>query len=606
MTIRTIETDVLVVGAGPTGLTAALSLATQGVNAITISRYPGPAPTPRAHITNKRTMEVFRDLGAEAKVREAGYPLSWLHNNVFATTLAGKEIGRFKSYGSSENRLSDYAAAGPLEPINCPQHKMEPALLQTAQEQGADVRYSQELLHVEQTADIVTAHIQDRVTKEEYIVRAQYVIAADGARSPIAEQLGFEFTGEAGLKGMATCWLGVDLTKYVEHRPGIIYTLAVPGLFGAAGHANINSVRPWDEWMFVFPWEEEELPSESFIVENARRAIGDPDIEIELKAVTKWQVNNVVATNYQHGRVFLAGDAAHRHPPYGGLGTNTSVQDAFNLSWKLAWVLQGKAGRGLLDSYTTERQPIGAQVVRRAIQSWRNGTTYVAALGLEEAKTADEALNAMNEIFANTPRGRERRNELKKALHLETYRANALGVELGQRYSSAAMISDGTVAPEPSRDPELYYEPTTRPGAYLPHAWVEHDRTLVSTLDLVGHSRFSLIVGIGGQAWEDAATTLSAELGIELPIIRIGPRAEHDDVLGTWADLREIDDDGALLVRPDRHIAWRSHHAGDAPEETLRTALTQILALENMALTSSASSFTGSTTAPASASHPDQ
>ncbi|GAB16062.1 putative phenol 2-monooxygenase [Arthrobacter globiformis NBRC 12137] len=595
MTIRTIETDVLVVGAGPTGLTAALSLATQGVNAITISRYPGPAPTPRAHITNKRTMEVFRDLGVEAKVREAGYPLSWLHNNVFATTLAGKELARFKSYGASEERLSDYAAAGPLEPINCPQHKMEPVLLQGAREQGADVRYSQELVHLEQTAESVTARIQDRETKEEYIVRAQYVIAADGARSPIAEQLGFEFTGQAGLKGMATCWLGVDLTKYVEHRPGIIYSLSVPGLFGASGPGNINNVRPWDEWMFVFPWEDEELPSESLIMENARRAIGDPDIDIELKAVTRWYVNNVVATNYQNGRVFLAGDAAHRHPPYGGLGTNTAVQDAYNLSWKMAWVLQGKAGQGLLDSYTEERQPIGAQVVSRAIKSWRNSSNYVQALGLKEGQTADEALKAMNEIFDNTARGRERRKEFKEAVHLETYRANALGVELGQRYNSSAVVSDGTPAPEPSRDPELYYEPTTRPGAYLPHAWVEHDHTLVSTLDLVGHSRFSLVVGADGQAWEDAANTLSAELGIELPIIRIGLRAEYDDVYGTWTDLREIDDDGALLVRPDRHVAWRSHHAGEAPEETLRAALTQILALDNMAMTSSVSSFSGST-----------
>jgi 2,4-dichlorophenol 6-monooxygenase len=541
-------------------------------------------------------MEVFRDLGVEAKVRDAGYPLSWLHNNIFATTLAGKEIGRFKSYGTSDERLSDYAAAGPLEPINCPQHRMEPVLLQAAVEQGADVRYSQELVHVEQTADLVTARIQDRESKEEYIVRAQYVIAADGARSPIAEQLGFEFTGQAGLQGMATCWLGADLTKYVEHRPGIIYTLSVPGLFGASGPGNINNVRPWDEWMFVFPWNDDELPTEDLILENARRAIGDSEIDIELKAVTKWQVNNVVATNYQKGRVFLAGDAAHRHPPYGGLGTNTSVQDAYNLAWKLAWVLKGIAGRALLDSYTAERQPIGAQVVSRAIQSWRNGSKYIEALGLQEGQTAEEEVEAVDEIFANTDRGRERRKNLKEALHLQTFRANALGVELGQRYNSTAIISDGTPAPEPSRDPELYYHPTTWPGAYLPHAWVEHDHTLVSTLDLVGHSRFSLVIGVDGQAWEDAAKVLSAELGIDLSVVRIGLRAEYDDVLGTWTDSREIDDDGALLVRPDRHVAWRAHNAVAAPEEALRAALTQILALEGMALTSNSSASFGSTT----------
>ncbi|WP_431972408.1 FAD-dependent monooxygenase [Nocardia sp. bgisy134] len=576
--IRTINTDVLVVGCGPTGLTAAVSLASQGISTLAISRYPGTAHTPRAHITNLRTMEVFRDLGIESQIKEVGYSLSWLNNNVLATSLAGMEIARYKSYGTSWDRLSDYAAASPCDAVNCPQHVMEPVLLAAAQDRGADVRFSTELVDIEQTPDEVRARVRRRDTGTEYMVRARYVIAADGARSTIAEKLGFDFEGQAGLRGMANSWIEVDLTKYVDYRPGVLFWIAQPGHEQWFGTATLTNVRPWNEWMLVHPWNSDGLPSEAEVIEKARLVIGDPKLDIKVKAITQWQVNNVVATEYRKGRIFLAGDAAHRHPPTGGLGTNTSVQDAWNLAWKLAWVITGKAGEGLLNSYEPERQPVGSQVVARAIKSWHNMADLVAALGFAEGQSMEEGWNVLYELYEDSAKATERRKTLAKALELQNYRSNALGVELGYRYESSSVVDDGIPFPEPQRDPELHYERTTHPGAYLPHAWVEHEQKQVSTLDLVGHGRFSLIVGIGGEPWIRAAAEVGAALGIELPVYSIGLRCEYDDIVGDWVAIREVGDQGAILVRPDRHIAWRSMGLRDKPAEELRTALDHVLA----------------------------
>lgn len=576
--MQTIDVDVLVVGAGPSGLTAALALAAHGVSAISISKHSGTAHTPRAHITNQRTMEVFRDLGIEERMREIGWPLSSLNNNVMATSLAGMEIARYKSYGTAENRLSDYASASPCPPINAPQHAMEPVLLKAAREKGADIRFSSELVQIEQTAHAVLARIRQRDTGVEYTVRARYVIGADGARSQVAEQLGFVFVGEAGLRGMANSWLEVDLSKYTAHRPGVIYWIAQPGHEQWFGTASWINVCPWNEWSLLHPWDTAKgLPSEEEVVARARLTIGDPDLPIRVKAITTWQVNNVVATEYRKGRVFLVGDAAHRHPPSGGLGTNTSVQDSYNLAWKLAAVLSGKAGEGLLDSYNEERQPVGAQVVERAISSFNNMAILVDALGFKKEQSLEDGWAALHELYSDSPSASERRNKLAAAVELQNYRSNAIGIELGQRYKSRAIVDDGTPFPASTRDLQLYYEPTTHPGAYLPHAWIEHERKPMSTLDLVRPHQFSLIVGIGGEAWTRAATEVSAGLGINLSVYAIGLRCPYDDVTGDWAAIREVGDRGAILVRPDKFIAWRSMDGSESPVDELCAALRQVL-----------------------------
>jgi 2,4-dichlorophenol 6-monooxygenase len=580
--MRTIDTDVLITGAGPAGLTASALLAQYGVNAITVTKYPGTANSPRAHITNQRTVEVFRDLGLEDRVRAAATPNELMGNNVWATSFAGEEIARLATWGSGIERRFDYAAASPSEMCNIPQHILEPVILEAARERNADVRFATELMQITQDEDWVHTVVRERTTGTEYAIRARYAIGADGGRSTVAEQLGFPLEGQMGLGASMNIWLEADLTKYTAHRPGTLYWMAQPGNDYWVGAGTWICVKPWTEWVLLCmydPAEGEPDLSDDAALARARQTIGDPDVEIRIKNVSKWQINQVIATEFSRGRVFLAGDAAHRHPPANGLGTNTSIQDAYNLAWKLALVLRGQAGPALLDSYHAERQPVGANVVDRAMKSVQDMLPISQALGFRAGQSSEEGWATLRELFSDTDTGRIRRAALTAAVDLQNYQFNAHGIELGQRYTSGAVLDDGTPFLEPTRDPELFYHPTTHPGARLPHAWLQRGTQLVSTLDLTGQGRFSLLVGIGGEAWIEAAEKVAAELGIELPVRQVGYRCEYDDVLGHWTQLREIGDGGCLLVRPDQHIAFRAADLADQPQDTLRAALTRVLAL---------------------------
>src|SRR5215510_13875577 len=276
---------------------------------------------------------------------------------------------------------------------------------------------------------------------------------------------------------------------------------------------------------------------------------------------------------------FFSSRRRHTRWPRDWSSDECSSDLAYDLAWKLAHVLTGKAGPALLDSYHDERQPIGRFVVERAMKSLRNATAVDDAIGLVPGQSSDEAWAAIHDVFSDQPEAEERRAALAAATKLQDYRSNALGVEIGQpfRYESCAVVDDATPWPDAVHDAELEFRPTTHPGAPLPHAWIEHDREQVSTHDLVGRGRFTLLVGIGGERWQKAAGVVAADLDLELPVRMIGPRCDDDDVCGEWADVREISDRGALLVRPDHYIAWRTHDLPDAPDEALGAALRQVL-----------------------------
>jgi 2,4-dichlorophenol 6-monooxygenase len=563
-------------------LTASALLARSGTKAITITRYPGTAHSPRAHITNQRTVEVFRDLGIEDHVRAIATPSDLMGNNVWATSFAGEEIARLKTWGTGLDRIADYALASPSHMCNIPQHLLEPIILAGARHHRADIRFSTELLEIVQDESGVTARVREVTTGTEYEIRAKYAIGADGGRSIVASQLGFTLDGETGLGASLNLWLEVDLTRYTAHRPGVLYWMAQPGNDYWVGSGTWICVRPWTEWVLLCmydPADGEPDVSEAAVIERARMTIGDPNLAVRVKDVSKWQLNHVVAREYRKGRVFLAGDAAHRHPPANGLGTNTSVQDSYNLAWKLAMVLSGSAGEGLLDSYDQERQPVGRQVVDRAMKSVGDMQPISRALGFRPGQSSEEGWATLHELFSDSPGAAERRAALAAAVELQNYQFNSHGVELNQRYTSHAVVDDGTPFPEPVRDPELYHQPTTHPGAYLPHAWVQHGDRQVSTLDLAGQGRFSLLVGIGGGPWSEAAAKIAAELNIALPVYAVGYHCEYDDILGDWTRLREIGDGGALLIRPDRHVAWRCADLPESPQDSLRVAMRHVLAL---------------------------
>ncbi|TGE01313.1 FAD-dependent oxidoreductase [Methylobacterium nonmethylotrophicum] len=564
-----IETDVLVVGSGPAGSTAALALSTYGIRNILVTKYRWLADTPRAHITNQRTMEVFRDLGIEREVAQQGAPQELMGDTVFCTSLAGEELGRLQSWGTHPNRQADYDLASPSKMCDVPQTLLEPVVLGAAAARGTRVRFDTEYLGLEQDQDGVTATVRDRLSGNEYRIRAKYLIGADGGRSKVAEDIGLPFEGRMGVAGSMNIVFKADLSRYVAHRPSVLYWVLQPGSqIGGIGMGLVRMVRPWDEWLIVWGYDIDGPPpqvDEAEATRIARSLIGDETIPISIQSTSTWTVNHLYATRYAQGRVFCMGDAVHRHPPSNGLGSNTSVQDAYNLAWKLAFVLKGQADPALLDSYDAERAPVGRQIVTRANKSIEEFGPIFSALNFDAGDP--EAMRAgMAEHGADTPAGEACRAALSRAIAAKSYEFNCHGVEMNRRYASAAVAPDGTPEPAYPRDPELYYAATTWPGARLPHAWLT-DRAgrRISTLDLVGRGRFTLLTGIRGEAaWREAARGAAAEHGIALPVVAIGPGRETADPFGDWAALREVTESGAILVRPDGHVAWRARDAAGA------------------------------------------
>jgi 2,4-dichlorophenol 6-monooxygenase len=271
------------------------------------------------------------------------------------------------------------------------------------------------------------------------------------------------------------------------------------------------------------------------------------------------------------------GDACHRHPPNNGLGANTSIQDSYNLAWKLALVLRGAAGPSLLDTYDDERAPVGRQVVERANQSIAEFGAILEALGLTDPTDAEQMRANIEARKDDTPEAADQRERLRRALQLKNYEFNAHGVEFNQRYRSAAVVPDGTEAPSFDRDPQLYYHPTTWPGSRLPHCWVEHRGRRVSTIDLAGKGRFALLTGIGGDGWAQAAEAVSARTGAQIVPFVIGPGCEVLDLYDDWAALSEVSESGCVLVRPDLHVAWRSRDLVADPTAELGRVVAAIL-----------------------------
>ncbi|MFB7757816.1 FAD-dependent oxidoreductase [Streptomyces sp. NPDC056121] len=576
-----VTTDVVVVGSGPAGASAALLLATLGVDTIMITKYRWTANTPRAHITNQRAMEVFRDVGIEDQVLADATEHSLVGDTVFCTSIAGEEIGRIHTWGTRPDREADYRLASPCLTVDIPQTYLEPILVKNAAQRGAQTRFSTEYLSHTQDAEGVTVDVLDRLTGRAYTIRAKYLIGADGARSTVAADTGLPFEGAMDIAGSMNITFKADIGRYVAHRPSVLYWVVQPGSnVGGIGAGLVRMVRPWNEWLIVWGYDIDEEPpqiDDATAVQIVRNLLGMPDLDVEITGTSLWGNNEMYATRLHSGRVFCAGDAVHRHPPSNGLGSNTSVQDAYNLVWKLAAVLKGQAGPALLDTYSSERAPVAERIVQRANRSSREFVDIFKALGVLDATTDAEMTAAIEERKANTPEGAAKRAALVRAMDLKNYEFNAHGVELGQFYTSSAILSDGGTRPVPARDPDLYYEMSTVPGSHLPHAWVGDSRNKKALMDLAPYDRWTLITGIAGEAWERVAEKVGQELGVPLATVVIGPGREVTDLYYDWAKLREVEESGVLLVRPDKHIAWRASVLPDDPESRLREVLTAVL-----------------------------
>jgi 2,4-dichlorophenol 6-monooxygenase len=555
-----VEVPVLIVGAGPAGLALSVALSRYGVGHLVVERHRGTAHTPRAHIINQRTVEIFRHLGISDRFHAVATPQHLMANNLWVTTLAGPEVARSETWGTSAERAADYRMASPEPMANCPQTVLEPMLLGAARDAGADVRFGWEFISLAQDRDGVTSVIRERDGATTLTVRSQYVVGADGARSRVLDQAGLTVEGPDDLARAANIWFRADLSRYFAHRPGVLTWNVMPGPLPPLRLGTLICHKPFTEFVLAFMYDPEQVSLDALstgeLTERISALVGE-DVEAEILGVAGWQVRAQIASSYAAGRVFCMGDAVHRHPPTNGLGLNMSIADAYNLGWKLALVLAGRADAALLDSYSPERQPVGARGVQRAITSLQEGAAVEAALGYEPGQAAEAGWEALNALHEPGPAGDERRDALHKAIELSNYQFNAHGIELGYRYQSDAIVEDGRPDPTPARDPQLYYQPTTRPGARVPHARLEQDGVPLSSLDLVDELGFALLTGVGGEAWAQAAE-VSARAGVPVRVHVIGGREGVSDPYGEWAARREVETTGCVLVRPDRHVAWRS------------------------------------------------
>jgi putative polyketide hydroxylase len=536
-----LEIPVLISGGGPVGLTASLLLSQHGIRSLLVERHPGTALTPKARGINARTMEVFLQCGIDAAVREAGLAEGRLGLIVWTETLAGKEIERRVPGRATAKNM----AATPVRNCLCAQDDLEPVIRRFAEAAGpGELRFNTELTSFSQDLDAegsnaVTGILTDRTTGAETPFKARYLIAAEGAQSRVRRALGVRMIGEEKVYDSVNILFHADLTQWVAHRPAALYFVEQQDL-----RATFLTINGRDRWGFLihsakqFGWRPEDFTPE-FCTKLIRQGIGIPDIAVSVLGVSPWEASAIVADRYRVGNVFLAGDAAHEMPPTGGFGLNTGVQDVHNLAWKIAAVLRGKADETLLDSYDDERQPFGRIVTQNAL-----------ANALSMGRNARQS------------------NVLPRREFL-----NEQGLIFGASYDSMAVLPDDT-PPVAVDDPVTDYVPSARPGGRAPHVRLTRGHKPISTVDLFG-PHFVLLAGRNGDAWRQAAQAIGTSWP---PLVgyTIGGDGDLGDPDGNWHDAYGVDADGAVLVRPDGHVAWRSRSGASNPADALRNALDRL------------------------------
>lgn len=491
-------------------------------------------------------MEVFRQGGLEQAVRESGLPSDRACYAVWARTLLEEELDR-RLTATATAGLSD--AISPTSGCTISQEMLEPVLLAHARESMlGEIRFGHELIACSQDTSGVTATALDRIGRETMQVRAQYLIGADGAHSRVRELLGIPMVGNSALAHRINILFRADLSRWVEGRSINLCFIQHPDARGAL--AVIDGRERWSFQALYVP--EAGQHTEDFTTERCieliRAAVGVPDLPVEVLRVAPWSSSTRVAARFREERMFLAGDAAHEMSPAGGHGMNTGIQDVQNLVWKLAAVLGRWASPAFLETYRHEREPVARWVTEQAQHN-------IASLRYRRAGGTG----------AGTPSPRDGRLEL----------FNELGMLFGTVYASTAVVPDGSVLPSVANTVSDYV-PSAHPGCRAPHIWLERAGQRLSTLDLFGTS-FVLLAGRTGTAWSQAAAKVAQRRGVPLHAFTIGAQGDLVDSGESWASTYGVEPDGAVLVRPDGYVAWRSRSRATNPVQTLQEVLASVL-----------------------------
>ena len=422
----------------------------------------------------------------------------------------------------------------------CPQSRLEPLLLAEARQRGCDVRYNTELTSFTQDAEGVSATLLDRVTGTSSVIQADYLLGADGAHSHIRDALGIKAEGLGTLdEHYIFIYFRADWAELIRGYEADAILIDRPGIRG------FFLITDADRGMFLI----QEESAQEYTTERCRElildGIGKPDLAVEIVDIAHWQPAQQVAEHFRQGRVFLVGDAAHTMPPKLGLGVNTAIQSAQNLAWKLAAVIRGQASQELLSTYETERHPVGQLASQQSLVG--------PAAALLTQGSDDKLL------------------PVEKRIPLFSLIA-------GYQYRSQAVLSDDATPSSPN-EIELLKKPeelSGQPGTRVPHLWLGLGEQRLSTLDLLD-GRFVLLTGPAGVPWLKAASEAAASLGIQLSAYRLGTDGDLLDRENDWQTKMGMSDEGAVLLRPDGFVAWRTSTLPTSPESGLIQVLSSIL-----------------------------
>jgi 2,4-dichlorophenol 6-monooxygenase len=437
---------VLIVGGGGAGLTASMLLARHGVEHLLVSARTTTSDLPKAHVLNQRAMEVLDDVGAAEAIAQRGTPTEQMAGTAFYAGLTGpdpdygRRLARLESWGAGGEDESWHAASA-WRQMNLPQLRLEPLLKARAEELSPDrIRFGHEMIDLERAEDGVGALIRENASGREYVVRSEYLLGADGGRL-VHRLIGVEYEGLGVVTQTATLHVSADFSPWAKDPDVLIRWIYSPQSGVLVVMVPMGPVR-WgpdsEEWVIHLNYPVDCAETDAQVEADARKALGIGDLPIEIHKITRWSVEAVIASAFRVGRVFLLGDAAHRHPPTGGLGLTSAIHDAQNLCWKLDAVFAGHASPALLDTYEAERRPVDQRNCQRSLENAINHFQTGAATGVSPENSSEENMKQLRRVCSGRPDDAVHRSTVLRGIRAQSMEFSELNVEYGYSYESAA------------------------------------------------------------------------------------------------------------------------------------------------------------------------